>query len=147
MMKTELRTFLWFSGELEEALNFYRETFGDLEIRAMNRIGEKLFTAEFSIFGHGFVGMNWEGGPEFNESISLSLDVDGQTEVDRLWDAITAAGSEGQCGWCKDKWGLSWQITPKQMHQWLQNSDPNIRKYANDALMKMGKIILDDLHE
>jgi predicted 3-demethylubiquinone-9 3-methyltransferase (glyoxalase superfamily) len=145
-MATSLKTFLWFGGGLEEALEFYRETFGDVQINSLNRMGETLFTADFSIFGHEFIGMNWAGGPEFNDSISLSLNVDGQEEVDRLWDAITREGTEGQCGWCKDKWGLSWQVSPKEMRIWLENPDAEVRNYANNALRAMKKIVIDDLH-
>ncbi len=109
-------------------------------------MGDKLFTADFSIFGHGLIGMNWAGGPEFNDSISLSLNVDSQEEVDRLWNAITEKGTEGQCGWCKDEWGLSWQVTPKDMRIWLEHEDAAVRDYANTALRGMKKIVLDDLH-
>ena len=145
-MATSLKTFLWFGGGLEEALDFYRETFRDVQINSTNRMNGTLFTADFSIFGHEFIGMNWAGGPEFNDSISLSLNVDGQAEVDRLWDAITKEGSEGQCGWCKDKWGLTWQVSPKEMRIWLENPDEEIRNYANNALRGMKKIVIDDLH-
>ena len=106
-----------------------------------------LFTADFSIFGHEFIGMNWAGGPEFNDSISLSLNVDGQDEVDRLWDAFTAKGKAGQCGWLKDEWGLSWQVSPIQMREHLENPDRAKAEYANNALRKMTKIVIRDLYE
>jgi len=146
MQKTSLKTFLWFSGGLEEALDFYSQTFGDVVIHSKNRMGDVLFTADFSIFGHDFIGMNWAGGDKFNDSISLSLNVDGQEEVDRLWSAITAEGREGQCGWCYDKWGLTWQVSPIQMREWLQHPDTETRTYANNALRGMTKIVIDDLH-
>ena len=146
MQKTSLKTFLWFSGGLEEALDFYTATFGDVVILSKNRMGDVLFTADFSIFGHDFIGMNWAGGDKFNDSISLSLNVDGQEEVDRLWNAITAEGREGQCGWCYDKWGLTWQVSPIQMRQWLENPDQETREYANNALRGMKKIVIDELH-
>lgn len=145
-MATELKTFLWFGGQLEEALDFYRATFIDVKINSMNRVDGKLFTADFAIFGHEFIGMNWAGGPEFNDSISLSLNVDSQAEVDRLWAAITENGSEGQCGWCKDAWGLSWQVSPKDMRIWLEHEDSTVRAFANNALRGMKKIVLDQLH-
>jgi predicted 3-demethylubiquinone-9 3-methyltransferase (glyoxalase superfamily) len=85
-----------------------------------------------------------EGGPEFNDSISLSIQCDGQDETDRLWDAITAEGKPGQCGWCKDKWGVSWQITPIQMRDYMGSSDPEASAYAWQALRGMGKIVLAD---
>ena len=91
--------------------------------------------------------MGWPGGPKFNDSISLSLNVDGQAEVDRLWDAITHDGEAGQCGWCKDKFGLSWQVSPIQMRDWLENADPAISSYAWQALRGMTKIVIDGLHK
>jgi predicted 3-demethylubiquinone-9 3-methyltransferase (glyoxalase superfamily) len=72
--------------------------------------------------------------------------VDGQAEVDRIWDALTAEGKPGKCGWCVDKFGVSWQVSPIQMREWLENKDPEVRAYAWPALMKMTKIIIDDLH-
>jgi predicted 3-demethylubiquinone-9 3-methyltransferase (glyoxalase superfamily) len=151
MQPTKLKTFLWFGGQLEEALNFYSEIFGEenLVIRGLNRMGSDgpLFTADFSIFGHEFIGLNWAGGPEFNDSISLSLNVDGQDEVDRLWDALTAKGKAGQCGWLKDEWGLSWQVSPIQMREHLENPDRAKAEYANNALRKMTKIVIRDFYE
>ena len=140
-----LRTFLWIPEKLDEALAFYRETFG-VVIHSENRLGPEgtLFTADFSIYGHEFIGLNWAGGPAFNDAISLSLSVDGQEEVDRLWSAITAEGKEGQCGWCTDKWGVSWQVTPIQMRDYLGNPDPEKAAYANAALRQMTKIVIAD---
>jgi len=106
--------------------------------------GAPLFTADFSIYGHEFIGMCIEGGPEFNSSISLSIQCDGQEETDRLWAAITAEGEAGQCGWCKDKWGISWQITPLQMRDYLGHSDPTKAQANWGILRNMGKIQLSD---
>jgi predicted 3-demethylubiquinone-9 3-methyltransferase (glyoxalase superfamily) len=142
-----LNTFLWFkTGDLDKALTFYQSVFTDMQVHSQNRMGPggPLFTADFTIHGHGFIGMAWDGGPEFNDSISLSLSVDGQEEVDRLWDAITAEGSEGQCGWCKDQFGVSWQVSPFQMRDYLENPDSAVREYANQALRKMTKIVIKD---
>jgi len=101
-------------------------------------------TAEFSIYGHELVGMGWPGGDTFNNSISLALAVDGQDEVDRMWDAITEDGKAGQCGWCVDPFGVSWQITPIQMGEYLGSSDPEQQAYAWQAMRSMGKIVLKD---
>mgnify|MGYP006295713669 FL=1 len=146
--KTRLKTFLWFGGELDEALEFYKATFGDVVVHSENRPnpGGKLFTADFSIFGHDFIGLNWPGGDKFNDSISLSLNVDGQAEVDRIWNAITAEGREGRCGWCYDKWGLTWQVSPIQMREWLEHEDSEVRDYADKALRGMTRIVIDELH-
>lgn len=147
--KTSLKTFLWFPGNMDDALAFYRETFTDFVINNENRPDpdKPRFTADFSIYGHEFIGMNWPGGPAFNDSVSLSLNVDGQAEVDRLWAAITERGKAGQCGWCVDEFGLSWQVSPIQMREHLENPDRTKAAYANDALRKMSKIIIDDLYQ
>lgn len=130
---------------MDDALAFYQEAMGAV-IHGDHALepGAKRFTASFTIYGHEFIGLNWEGGPAFNDSISLSLNVDGQEEVDRLWNAITKDGSAGQCGWCKDAWGVSWQVTPMQMSAYLENADPEVSGYAMTALRGMGKIVLAD---
>jgi predicted 3-demethylubiquinone-9 3-methyltransferase (glyoxalase superfamily) len=146
---TKLKTFLWFPGNMDEALAFYSETFTDFVIHSENRpkADGPRFTADFSIYGHEFIGMNWPGGEPFNEAISLSLNVDGQDEVDRLWAAITAKGKEGRCGWCTDEFGLTWQVSPIQMREHLENPDRTKAEFANQALMKMTKIVIEDLYE
>lgn len=138
-----LKTFLWFPGNLEDALAFYVAELGAV-VTSENKPEGKLFTADFTIAGNSFIGMNWPGGPAFNDSISLSLNVDGQAEVDRYWDAITRDGTAGNCGWCKDAWGVSWQVSPIQMRDYLENPDAEKAAYANQALMKMSKIVIAD---
>jgi predicted 3-demethylubiquinone-9 3-methyltransferase (glyoxalase superfamily) len=139
-----LKTFLWYGDDMEAALNFYAATFTDVEIREKNYMGEKLFTADFSILGHQFIGMCTERGDKFNNSISLAVQVDGQEEVDRLWAVLGAEGQPGQCGWIKDKWGLQWQITPFQMRDYLGNPDPEKAQANWGKLMQMTKIQLSD---
>lgn len=146
---TRLKTFLWFPGNMEAALKFYTDTFTDFVLHSENRATPdgSLFTADFSIYGHEFIGMNWPGGDTFNEAISLSLNVDGQEEVDRLWSAITSKGKEGRCGWCTDEFGVTWQVSPIQMREHLENPDRAKAEFANHALMKMTKIVIEDLYE
>ena len=146
---TKLKTFLWFPGNMDDALAFYAETFTDFVLHSENRPDPSVarFTADFSICGHDFIGMNWAGGPAFNDAISLSLNVDGQDEVDRLWDALTARGKPGQCGWCVDEFGVSWQVSPIQMREHLENPDPEKARYANSALRTMTKVIIRDLYQ
>jgi predicted 3-demethylubiquinone-9 3-methyltransferase (glyoxalase superfamily) len=146
---TMLKTFLWFDGNLAEALEFYAATFTDFKLHSSGRpeADGKLMTAEFSIHGHEFIGMGWPGGPAFTDAISLALTVDGQAEVDRLWDAITKDGEEGQCGWCKDPFGVSWQVTPIQMREHTGDPDPSKAAYAWAALRKMKKIVIQDFIE
>ena len=139
----QVKTFLWFQSDLDSALSFYTKTFIDVLVREENRneAGE-LFTADFTICGHEFIAMCHTGGPEFNSSISISIQCDGQQETDRLWSAITAEGAEGQCGWCTDKWGVSWQITPLQMRDFLGHPDQKIAQHNWQALRGMKKIEL-----
>jgi predicted 3-demethylubiquinone-9 3-methyltransferase (glyoxalase superfamily) len=138
-----LNTFLWFPENMDAALKFYVDELG-AEVLSEHRSGGKLLTATFTIGGQTLVGMNYPGTPGFNDSISLSLSVDGQEEIDKYWDAITRDGEEVQCGWCRDAFGVSWQIVPIQMHNYLGNQDPEIAAYANAALMKMKKIVIAD---
>ena len=140
-----LKTFLWFNDGLQDALKFYRATFGEkLRMDEEHLSNPQLFTADFAIYGHEFIGMNMPGGDSFNNSISLSIQVDGQNETDRLWDAITADGEPGRCGWCKDKWGVSWQITPFQMRDFLGDPD-GVKAQKNWGILReMNKIQLSD---
>lgn len=93
---TTLKTFLWFNNGLRDALEFYKETFGEkMQVDAALLTNEWLFTADFTIFDHEFIGMSIPGGDTFNNSISLSINVDGQEETDRLWEAITSKGAPG----------------------------------------------------
>lgn len=144
----ELKTFLWFKGNLDEALESYSKIFHDIQIHSLNRPDPsgKLFTAEFSIFGHELVAMNFSGGPDFNDAISLSITCNGQDEVDYYWNALTERGKPGQCGWLVDEFGVSWQVTPFEMQQWLGHSDPQVAIYAMNAMRQMGKIVIDELH-
>lgn len=142
-----LKTFLWFPKGLNDALDFYRSVFKDnLIIHEQSSLEDgQILTADFSIFDHEFIGMGVHGGPEFNDSISLHVICDGQAEVDYYWDALTSNGGKpGNCGWLKDKFGLSWQVTPIQMRDYLGDSDPEKSAFAMQALRKMTKIELAD---
>ena len=147
MKSTQIRSFIWFQKDLEEAVKFYQSIFKDFKLHSINKMNENLIIAEFAIHGQEFVAMDSPGGAEFNNSFSISVQVDGQAEVDRLWDAITKEGEEIACGWAKDKWGLHWQIVPFQMHDWMGHSDPEVAQYAFQAMMGMKKIIIDQLHK
>ena len=140
-----LKTFLWYSSGLQDALKFYKETFGDgMRVAEENLVSEQLFTADFSIYGHEFIGMNTPGGDPFNNSISLSIQVDGQEETDRLWNALTTNGAPGRCGWCTDKWGVSWQVTPYQMRDYVGHPDGAKAEQNWGILREMTKIQLSD---
>lgn len=140
---------LWYDGTAEEAARFYAATFPDSAVGAIHRApgdypsgkeGDVLMV-EFTVMGIPCLGLN--GGPEFthNESFSFLVSTDDQAETDRLWDAIVRnGGQESACGWCKDKWGLSWQITPRALTDAVTDPDRAAAKRAFEAMMSMGKI-------
>ncbi len=140
---------LWYNGEAEAAARFYAETFPDSSVDASHRApgdfpsGKKgdVLTVEFTVLGIPCVGLN--GGPAFKHSESFSFKVAtvDQAETDRYWNAIVNnGGEESACGWCRDKWGLSWQITPVALMQAITDPDPAVAKRAFDAMMQMRKI-------
>jgi predicted 3-demethylubiquinone-9 3-methyltransferase (glyoxalase superfamily) len=125
---------LWFDGKAEEAANFYVSLLPD------SRIDTVQLTIEFTLAGQPFLGLN--GGPEFafTEATSFIINCDDQAEVDRLWDALTKGGQPIQCGWLKDRYGLSWQITPTELPQLLKDPDPEKARRVMEAMMGMIKI-------
>lgn len=136
--------FLWYESGAEDAAAFYAGTFPNSHVGVIRRTSgpdSGVQSVEFSVLGIHCVGFN--GGPhfKFNEAVSLQVPTETQEETDRLWHAIMeAGGSEGRCGWCKDKWGLSWQITPNALAQGLSDPDPAARGRVFEAMMAMGKI-------
>jgi predicted 3-demethylubiquinone-9 3-methyltransferase (glyoxalase superfamily) len=143
-------TCLWFDTEAEEAARYYTEIFPNSTIGAVTqyaageRTGQTL-TVDFVLDGQKFVALN--GGPEFtfNESISFQIPCADQAEVDRYWDALTREGSEGQCGWVKDKYGVSWQVVPDRVTELLAQSDAATAGRVTEALFGMKKIVVADL--
>jgi predicted 3-demethylubiquinone-9 3-methyltransferase (glyoxalase superfamily) len=139
---------LWFNFNAAEAIEFYLSVFKDGRIIETSNYGEtmpefkgKLLIARFSLAGQEFLALN--GGPQFpfTEAMSISVDCADQAEVDRLWAALTAnGGSPGECGWLKDRFGLSWQIVPHVLPGMLQDKDAVRRERVFAALMKMKKI-------
>jgi 2-polyprenyl-6-hydroxyphenyl methylase/3-demethylubiquinone-9 3-methyltransferase len=140
---------LWYEGGAEEAARFYAEVIPDSKVgRAMRAPGDypdgkqgDVLTVEFTVAGIPCIGLN--GGPAFkhSEAFSFQIATDDQAETDRLWNAIVDnGGQESQCGWCKDKWGISWQITPRVLTDAVSGPDRAAAKRAFDAMMKMKKI-------
>lgn len=140
---------VWYEGTAMEAARFYAETFPESTVGAVLRApgdypdGKQgdVLTVEFTVIGIPCVGLN--GGPEFkhSEAFSFQIATDDQAETDRLWNAIVRnGGQESQCGWCKDRWGVSWQITPRALIAALSDRDPAAAKRAFEAMMTMQKI-------
>ncbi|BAN54053.1 MULTISPECIES: VOC family protein [Pseudomonas] len=140
---------LWYDNDAEEAANFYASIFPDSKVIALHKApadypsGKEgdVITVEFTVMGIPCVGLN--GGSTFKhcEAFSFQVSTEDQAETDRLWDAIIANGGEASvCGWCKDKWGISWQITPRILIEAIGHTDRAAAKRAFEAMMQMGKI-------
>ena len=148
-MTSKIIPCLWYDGTAEEAATFYAATFPDSHVDAVHRApgdypagkqGDAL-TVEFTVCGMAFLGLNGGSGRPHSEAVSFMVYTDTQEETDRYWDAIVGnGGAESMCGWCKDKWGLSWQITPRVLMQAMSNPDPAVAKRAFAAMMTMRKI-------
>ena len=145
---------LWFDNNAEEAVNHYLSIFKNSKVNKVLRCGDagpgpkgSVLTIAFQLEGQDFIALN--GGPifKFNEAISLSVDCKSQAEVDDLWERLSAGGQESQCGWLKDKFGLSWQVVPSALVDMLQDPDPEKAKRVMAAMMKMGKIDIAKLKQ
>src|ERR1051326_8597668 len=148
-MKPKNPICLWFDHDAHDAARFYAATFPDSRVTAVQKApgdypggkaGDEL-VVEFTLIGIPCIGIN--GGPAFkhSEAVSFQIATDSQEETDRYWNAIVGnGGQESQCGWCKDKWGVSWQITPIALTKAITDPDPAAAKRAFDAMMQMQKI-------
>jgi predicted 3-demethylubiquinone-9 3-methyltransferase (glyoxalase superfamily) len=140
--------FLWFDSNAEEAVNFYTSVFKNSKIGHVARYGDagpgpkgQVMVAQFEINGQPFMALN--GGPifKFNESVSFVVTCDTQQEIDEYWSKLTAGGGqESQCGWLKDKFGLSWQIVPAELSALMRDADPARARRATEAMLKMRKL-------
>ena len=143
---------LWFDDDLEEAMRFYTGIFPNSSIEYVNRYTEtgpgttgEVLSAGFNLDGTRFVGIN--GGPvfSFTEAVSFLIGCADQAEVDYYWDALVAGGQESQCGWLKDRFGLSWQVVPTRLYELLSDPDAARAAAATTAMLGMRKIVIADL--
>jgi 2-polyprenyl-6-hydroxyphenyl methylase/3-demethylubiquinone-9 3-methyltransferase len=140
---------LWYERDAEEAARFYAKTFPDTSVQAVHRApgdypaGKQgdVLTVEFTVMGIACIGLNGGPGIKHNEAFSFQVATVDQAETDRYWDAIVGnGGQESACGWCKDKWGVSWQITPIVLSEGVTDPDPAVAKRVFDAMMTMHRI-------
>ncbi len=148
----KITPFLWFDDNAEEAMNFYTSIFRNSKIVSISRYGEggprpagTVMTGTFQLAGQEFMALN--GGPEFKftEAISFFVNCETQSEVDELWDKLSAGGEKGQCGWLKDKYGVSWQIVPTALGKLLNDADPAKSQRVMEAMLQMSKIDIASL--
>jgi predicted 3-demethylubiquinone-9 3-methyltransferase (glyoxalase superfamily) len=146
---------LWFDGQAEEAARFYVSLLPDSRIDKVMRSPADnpstpkgaVLVVEFTLAGQPFIGLN--GGPQFRftEAVSFAVDCEDQAEVDRLWDSLSEKGSPGQCGWLKDRFGVSWQIVPKALKELLSDPDRERAGRVMQAMMRMTKIDIGGLRK
>jgi predicted 3-demethylubiquinone-9 3-methyltransferase (glyoxalase superfamily) len=155
----KITPFLWYDNQAEEAANFYVSVFKNSKVGSVTRYEEEgakasgqpagtAMTVEFELDGQRFVGLN--GGPhfKFTEAVSFVVNCEGQEEVDYFWEKLTAdGGAESQCGWLKDKYGLSWQIVPTILPQLFKSKDPEKTKRVMHAMLQMKKIDIAALQQ
>jgi predicted 3-demethylubiquinone-9 3-methyltransferase (glyoxalase superfamily) len=154
----KITTFLWFDDKAEEAANFYTSIFENSKIRAITRYREaaanasgrpagSVMTVVFQLNGQEFIALN--GGPHFHftEAISLVVNCESQAEIDNFWEKLSAGGQASQCGWLKDKYGLSWQIVPARIEHWLSDKNPEKSARVMSAVLQMRKLDLQTLQD
>lgn len=151
-IRPKITPFLWFNDDAEQAAEFYVSLFEDSRILHVARYGEagpgpagSAMVVTFELDGQRLMALN--GGPmfTFSEVMSFFVDCEDQAEVDRLWSALTAGGQEQQCGWLKDRFGLSWQIVPRALMEMLGDADPAWARRVTEAMLKMVKIEVEAL--
>ena len=150
----KITPFLWFDNQAEEAMNFYVSIFKNSKRGRVSRYGEAgpgpkgtVMVAAFQLEGQEFMALN--GGPhfKFTEAISLVVNCETQDEVDAFWEKLSEGGSKGQCGWLKDKYGLSWQIVPTVLGELMSDPDPEKSKRVMQAMLQMTKIDIKGLRQ
>lgn len=153
MAITGITTYLWFDEAALEAATYYASLFPNTTVGNISYYHEgaqkpagTALTVELSLFGSPFVCLNGGPGPQPSAATSFQVYCETQEEIDRLWESLTSdGGSEGRCGWCTDRYGVSWQIVPAELGALLQGSDAESSQRAFSAMMMMSKFVIDDL--
>ena len=145
----KITPFLWFDTQAEEAMNFYVSVFKNSKVGSVSRGPDgKAFSVTFELDGQEIMGLNAGPQHKFNDAVSFFVNCENQKEVDEYWNQLIAdGGEEGPCGWCKDKFGLSWQIIPKQLGELMGDPNPTKAQNVVQAMLKMHKIIVADLQK
>ncbi len=154
----KMTTCLWFDNEAEEAANFYTSIFKDSKIKKIDKYMKateevsgkpegSVMTVEFEINGMEFLALNGgkQPGFDFTPAVSFIVECKGQAQVDELWGKLSSDPSFEQCGWCKDKFGITWQVVPKILNELLRDPDPKKAEKVMSAMLKMKKIVVKDL--
>lgn len=154
----KITPFLWFDDKAEEAANFYVSLFKNSKVNGMSRYGEAgeeaagrpkgtVMTVEFQLDGQEFIALN--GGPhfKFTEAISLVVNCETQEEIDEFWEKLSAGGEKSQCGWLKDKYGLSWQVVPTVLAELFQSGNAQKQERVMKAMLQMKKLDIKTLRE
>jgi predicted 3-demethylubiquinone-9 3-methyltransferase (glyoxalase superfamily) len=143
---------LWFDDGLEDAIAFYTSVFPNSSVGRMHRYTEagpgtpgEVVSAEFTLDGQRFIGIS--GGPPFTEAVSFTVHCTDQDEVDHYWDRLVEGGQESQCGWLKDRYGLSWQVIPDRLQELIADPDPARAQAATKAMLGMRRIVIAELEE
>lgn len=153
-MSRKIGTCLWFENQAEEAAQFYTAVFDHSRILNVSRFGEDgpgaaggAIAVDFELEGRGFTALNGARGSTFTEAVSFVVDCEDQSAVDRYWAALTDGGSESQCGWLKDRFGLSWQVIPSILPSLIAGPDPQGSQRAMQAMLGMRKLDIAELQK
>ena len=146
--QSKITPFLWFDGQVEEAVTLYTKVFKNSKVISLKKFGDpkaKTMTATIMLEGQKFHAL--DGGPhfKFTPAISFFIDCKTQKEVDHYWDKLSAGGEKSRCGWLKDKFGVSWQVVPETLGKYLSDKDKGKAMRVMNAMIKMDKIIIKDL--
>ncbi|TLM87622.1 VOC family protein [Pseudarthrobacter sp. NamE5] len=151
-MPRKIGTCLWFDHQAEEAAQFYTSVFDDAKILNISRFGEggpgpagAAIAVDFELEGRGFTALNGARGSSFTDAVSFVVECEDQAAVDRYWTALTDGGTESQCGWLKDRFGVAWQIVPAVLPQLIAGPDPHGAQRAMEAMLGMRKLDIAEL--